>query len=370
MFLDFPYFFCHQTCMKIRGSISRSYPNPDCWFHGKFGKGNIIRHSFYTTTQGRRRRYRCKECSRTFSSTYGSPYYRLHKSRSLFDEVSYMSVHGIAISAVARIKRISWGTVARWLESAAIFADRFNHRRLRGFVIYELQADEIRSFIGDKERVVWILTTLEVWSRLWASVVIGRRNFRNIKTGILDTLRCGRIESRFLFTSDGFEMYEWAVKRLLAGVCIYGQVIKKRRENRVIRVDRRLLLGRKSELEEALFDSEDSNTVNTSFIERHNLTIRQSCCYLGRRTLCHARRSRSLMGQMALMMMYYNFVRPHMALKFGKLVRTPAMQAGLAKKRLSFREVFTAVFLFFFIAVAARNHGLDFTQSRQGFLRE
>ena len=35
--------------------------------------------------------------------------------------------------------------------------------------------------------------------------------------------------------------------------------------------------------------SEDSSTVNTSFIERLNLTIRQSSAYLSRRTLSHAR---------------------------------------------------------------------------------
>jgi hypothetical protein len=116
------------------------------------------------------------------------------------------------------------------------------------------------------------------------------------------------------------------VKKLLACVCIYGQVIKKRRENRVIRVDRKLLLGTKSELEEALFYSEDSSILNTSFVERHNLTIRRGSAYLGRRTPCHARHSRCLIGQMALMMMYYSFVRPHMALKFGKIVKTPAMQ--------------------------------------------
>ena len=40
---------------------------------------------------------------------------------------------------------------------------------------------------------------------------------------------------------------------------------------------------------------------------------------------------------------YYNFVRPHRALKFGLEVRTPAMQAGLVSRRLSFREVFMAV---------------------------
>ena len=214
-----------------------------------------------------------------------------------------MSVHGIAISAVARIKRMAWGTVARWLELAARHAERFNHRRLRDYSIHELQADEIRTFFGNKKQIVWVLTTLEVWSRLWVFVMVGRRNFRNIKTGILDTIQRGRIEHRFLFTTDGFEMYEWAVKRLLAGVCIYGQVIKKRGENRVIHVDRRLLLGTKSELEEALFHSEDSSTLNTSFVERHNLTIRQGSAYLGRRTPGHARHSRYLIGQMALMMM-------------------------------------------------------------------
>ena len=40
---------------------------------------------------------------------------------------------------------------------------------------------------------------------------------------------------------------------------------------------------------------------------------------------------------------YYNFIRPHRALKFELEIRTPAMQAGLLSKRLSFREVFVAV---------------------------
>ena len=255
---------------------------------------------------------------------------------------------------MARIKRVAWGTVARWLKLAAPYAERFNNRMLKGFVIRELQADEIRTFVGAKKRVIWVLTTLEVWSRLWISVEIGRRNFGNIKRVVLDTLQQGRVEYRLLFTTDGFEMYEWAAKRLLLGVCIYGQVIKKRRENRVIRVDRRLLIGTQAELEEALFHSEDSSTLNTSFIERHNLTIRQGCSYLGRRTPCHARRTKFLEGQVALAMAYYNFVRPHTALRFGTTLRTPAMQAGLTKKRLSFRDVFTnraVALLFVLIAI-------------------
>jgi IS1 family transposase len=279
----------------------------------------------------------------------------------VFDEIVHLCVHGVGISAMARIKGIAWGTVARWLELAANHAQRFNLRMLKGVVIHELQADEIRTFVGEKGRVIWVLTTLEVWSRLWVSAVVGRRNFQNVKGVILDTLQRGRVEHRFLFTTDGFEMYEWAAKRLLAGICIYGQVIKKRRDNRVVRVDRRLLLGTEAELEQALLYSEDSSTLNTSFIERHNLTIRQGCSYLGRRTPCHARRDEFLVGHMALLMAYYNFLRPHSALKFGKTVWTPAMQAGLANRRLSLRDVFTsreAFSLFFVILVLFKNSRL------------
>ena len=189
---------------------------------------------------------------------------------------------------------------------------------------------------------------------------------------ILNTLERGRAERRFLFTTDGFEVYEWTTKRLLPGICIYGQVIKKRRENRVVRVDRRLLLGTQAELEEALLYSEDSTTLNTSFIERHNLTIRQGCSYLGRRTPCHARRREFLEGRVALFMAYYNFLRPHRALKFGETLRTPAMQAGLAKKRLSFRDLFTsqvAFFLFFLMVVVARYAKSDLRSVQFGYWR-
>jgi hypothetical protein len=106
-----------------------------------------------------------------------------------------------------------------------------------------------------------------------------------------------------------------------------------------------------------LRDSEDSSKLNTSFIERLNLTIRQGSAYLFRRTICHARWKERLEDHLELLRCHYNFVRPHRALKFGPEIRTPAMQAGLLSKRLSFREVFAAVprrilFVVVFIDVA------------------
>jgi hypothetical protein len=129
----------------------------------------------------------------------------------------------------------------------------------------------------------------------------------------------------------------------LNSICLYAQVIKKRRKNRVIKVERWLIIGIKPKMEQFLFESEDSSTINTSFIERLNLTIRQGCAYLGRRTACHPRHKDLLADNLALQMCHYNFVRPHSALKFGDEIRTPAMQAGLVKKQLTFREIFTAV---------------------------
>ena len=43
-----------------------------------------------------------------------------------------------------------------------------------------------------------------------------------------------------------------------------------------------------------------------------------------------------------LLRCYYNFVRPHGALKFGREIRTPAMQVGLTTRRLTFRDIFLA----------------------------
>ena len=80
--------------------------------------------------------------------------------------------------------------------------------------------------------------------------------------------------------------------------------------------------------------------MNTSFIERLNLTIRQGSAYLRRRSPCHARAKETLEDHLELLRCYYNFVRPHRALKFGQETRTPAMQAGLTTRRLTLREIF------------------------------
>jgi IS1 family transposase/transposase-like protein len=338
--------------MKNTPIKERSCQNEKCQDHSKFGGGNIIRHSKYRTKQGRRRCYLCKTCKMTFCSTKGAPYYRLHKPRSVFDEVVQMTVEGVGISAISRVKRLAWNTIASWQHLACQAADTFNNCKLKGIELIELQADEIRTFAITKKKPVWIFVAIEVWSRLWISKVVGNRNYRNVKTLLNQVINSSRLVNLFIFTTDGFEPYSRSAKSLFDSICLYAQVIKKWRKNRVIKVERRLIIGTKAKMEQLLFESEDSSTINTSFIERLNLTIRQGCAYLGRRTACHSRHKDFLADNLALQMCYYNFIRPHSALKFGDETRTPAMQAGLVKKQLSFREIFTkleAIFWWFSI---------------------
>ena len=84
-------------------------------------------------------------------------------------------------------------------------------------------------------------------------------------------------------------------------------------------------------------------------MERLNLTIRQGSAYLSRRSPCHARPKEHLGDALELLRCYCNFVRPHRGLKFGRDIRTPAMQAGLVTRELSFREIFMAGMVFFVI---------------------
>jgi transposase-like protein/IS1 family transposase len=284
---------------------SLSCPNTHRPHSKKGGTGAIIRHGFYRTRWGKRRRYYCQACGKTFCSTVATPYHRLHHRRATFDEVATLSLEGLDKSAIARVKRITWNTVHRWLERATAWCRRFNNRKIKGLSIPELQADEIRTIIGNKKQPIWVFVVIEVWSRLWPSTVVGKRSYRNT----LDLFRglSNRItlQASLLITTDGFKFYERVIGRVFGATSIYGQVIKTRRNDRVVRVERRAVIGA-GRLERVLRNSEDSAKLNTSFVERLNLTIRQGSAYLGRQTICQARCKRRLEDHLELLRCHYN----------------------------------------------------------------
>ena len=154
-----------------------------------------------------------------------------------------LKVEGVSISAIARVQRIAWNTAARWLEKAADVCRAFNRRWTVGFVAAEFQADEIRSFVGRKARPAWMFVAIEVWSRLWPSMVTGRRSYRNTLALLRDVASRMDLESLPLIVTDGFEFYEKVVRRVFGPAVLYGQVLKTRRHDRVIKVERSARLG-------------------------------------------------------------------------------------------------------------------------------
>ena len=190
----------------------------------------------------------------------------------------------------------------------------------------ELQADEIKTIVGNKEQLMWIFAVIEVWSRFWPSTVVGKRRYQNTLALFRNVSSRMILEQIPLIVTDGFGFYDKVVRRLFGPACLYGRVIKTRRNDCIVKVERRAVLGDGWRLEQALQDSEDSVKLNTSFVERLNLTIRQGSAYLGRRTICYARSKKRLEDHLELLRCHYNFVRPHRALK----VRTRSQDPSYA----------------------------------------
>src|SRR5512141_2697366 len=92
-----------------------------------------------------------------------------------------------------------------------------------------------------------------------------------------------------LIATDEFKFYRQVVRRLFGAACLFGQIIKKRRNNRVVRVQRKPRIGAAWRWDELWRNSEDSRQLNISYIKRLNLPLRQGSSYLCRRRLCHAR---------------------------------------------------------------------------------
>ena len=121
-----------------------------------------------------------------------------------------------------------------------------------GIAISELQADEIRTIIHDKEQPIWIFAAIEVWSRLWPSTVVGRRSYRNTLTLFRDISSRSNLERVPLIATDGFAFYAKVIRRVFGPACLYGQVIKTRRNDRVIKVERRAVIGAAWRLEQSI----------------------------------------------------------------------------------------------------------------------
>jgi hypothetical protein len=133
---------------------------------------------------------------------------------------------------------------------------------------------------------------------------------------------------------------------------LYAQVVKSYRRRRVVRVRHRVVFGTLAGVNRVL--AATGWQINTAFIERANLAIRQHVAAVGRRVMTLCKSEDGLQHQLALYQTYHNFCLPHTSLRqplpqplptngTGSAkrwrLRTPAMAAGLTDQVWSLREV-------------------------------
>jgi hypothetical protein len=108
----------------------------------------------------------------------------------------------------------------------------------------------------------------------------------------------------------------------------YAKVHEIRSKERVLKVERSLVLGENSRLV-ARLENSSSNIINTSFAERSNLTWRMMNAHLSQKSLCFSKLLQWLKAKFAAIVAIYNFVRSHSSLSSSKNQVTPAMAAKI-----------------------------------------
>src|SRR5262245_65463722 len=90
---------------------------------------------------------------------------------------------------------------------------------------------------------------------------------------------------------------------------LYAQVIKTTRRRRLVRVSHRVVFGTLEAINQVL--AACGWHINTAFVERLNLTIRQHVAAVGRRVSTLCKGEDGVRQQLALYHVYYNFCLPH-----------------------------------------------------------
>ena len=71
--------------MRKAPNERQTCPNKACEHHGKASQGNIALHGYSKVKWGRRRRYRCTACEKTFEAATGTAHKRLQSPKGHFD---------------------------------------------------------------------------------------------------------------------------------------------------------------------------------------------------------------------------------------------------------------------------------------------
>ncbi len=248
-----------------------------------------------------------------------------------------MVVEGNSIRGIARLVDVSPVTVLRYLELAGTACAAFHDENVHGVKAQRVECDEIWSFNYCKRATLptakaapkgagdaWTWTALDADSKLIISYLVGGRDA--IWAGKFMQDVAERVANRIQLTTDGHKAYLSAVEDAFGAdvdyamlVKIYGATADAAGPER--KYSPGVCTGAKKERIEG---NPDKRHVSTSYVEKHNQSMRQHMRRFTRLTAAHSKKLVNHIHMVALYTVWYNFARINSAVKC-----SPAMAAGL-----------------------------------------
>jgi len=242
-----------------------------------------------------------------------------------------------SVEGVGRIFAKSVGTRTGWIDRAAMHCKKVNEAMIHDIESMCVQLDELWSYVQNKGDEQWVWNAIDAMTKLLIAFVVSPWDKKGARK-LVKTLK-KRIKSVWLFLSDGLDHYIKFIARHFKNAT-YIQMVKHYKGRKLASIEKRHIQGLPIAVAEELIRLHGIGSgINTAFVERLNLTERQSSAKLKRKTLCFAKLVQRLSGFMNLFQAYYNFVRPHESLEENGVKRTPGMAARLTDHVWTWNEL-------------------------------
>src|SRR5215510_10873502 len=362
-------------------------PNPDCPYRGWVGWGNIRANGH--PGGGSSRQLLCIVCRSYFLETLGTVFHGKRVAPEVMVRVLACVAEGLGIRGTARVFEVDPNTVLHWLMEAADQLRVLSAYFLHDLHLRQVQLDELYAVLSAvKEGKVsedealdrlersphWVWTALEPESKLLLVMEVGERTLARAQRVVHHVAQLVAPDCAPLFLTDGFREYltallthygQWVQppRRQATGPwpkprwrprpqLLYTQVVKTIRRWRLVEVKQRVVFGTQAAVDRVL--AACGWQINTAFIERLNLSLRQHVAAIGRRTSTLCKGEDGLRQQLAVYHAYYNFCLPHASLRQALpqpestngtgsarqwRPQTPAIAAGLTDHMWTLREV-------------------------------
>jgi IS1 family transposase len=306
-------------------------------------------------------------CKQSFSVRHGTAYFELSAEERIFTMAMRALAEGNSLRGTGRIVDVDKDTVAAWLDRGGRHCRAVTTYLFHNLHLTECQLDELWSFVHKKEAHLsslekirmlygdaWVWLAFAPEWRLVPAFVIGKRVQENADLLLerLKAVSCGYIP---FFTSDQLAHYPQTLlkayglpevsldipgkrgrkpkpKLLPPSNLLYAQVVKQRQGGRVVQVTKKVIFGSPEAIQACLALSTTSQTINTSFIERNNLTCRQCNGRLSRKVLSFSKDLSWMEKHLWLSLSYYHFVLPHASLAQTLPEPQPTLGTGSPKK--------------------------------------